>query len=192
MVAMTIVSWRHATADWETQPAAPAESKRAHLSEPSESSVDFPNGAGGQQIDLLSNAAGGGLDVVHLRFGVSEVRIHEHGDRRSIGPQLAQQLQLLWLELALERAYASDVAAGTIQIGDDAAPHRVGAADENDRYGRGCHLCRQRRRLAANRNDDRYLPMHEIGGERSQPVVLAFGGTIIGGEVSPLDQAGLV
>jgi hypothetical protein len=120
----------------------------AHLGEPCKSRIDIANGAGIQNIDLLSDAASGDLNVVHLHFGIGRVRVHENSDPRGVGPQLTQQPQPLRLKVENKRAYTRDVAARTIQAGDEAASDRVGAAEEDDWDARGRCLGRQQRYLA--------------------------------------------
>ena len=120
----------------------------AHLGEPRKRRINLANGAGIQNIDLLPYAAGGDLNVVHLHFGISRVRVHENSDRRGVRPQLAHQPQPLRLEVKNERAYTRDVAARAIQAGDEPAPDRVAASGKDDRYARGRRLRRQRRCLA--------------------------------------------
>jgi hypothetical protein len=84
--------------------------------------------AGIQDVDLLPDAAGGGLNVIQLDFGLRDIPgVHENSGRRGMGPQLTQQLQPLRLYLALKRAHTCDVAARMTQAGDEAAPNRVGA-----------------------------------------------------------------
>jgi hypothetical protein len=41
-----------------------------HLGQPLKCRIDVANGAGIQDFDLLPDAAGGGLDVIHLDFGM--------------------------------------------------------------------------------------------------------------------------
>src|SRR5262249_31881967 len=100
-------------------------------------------------MDLLPNAARGGLDFAHLPFGIWEVRIDQYGNCSSAGPQLTQQSKSLRLDFDKERAYASDVAARAMQAGDKADPDWVGAADEDDWYGCGRRFGRRRGCIAA-------------------------------------------
>jgi hypothetical protein len=61
------------------------------------------------------------------------------------------QNPVFWLELSisgLKRAHTGDVAARTMQAGDEAAPDGIGATHEDDRHGRGRRLGRQGRWLA--------------------------------------------
>src|SRR5262249_1920696 len=125
----------HALASTIEKDRIPRDQERigAHLGEPRKSGIDIANGAGIEDIDLLSDAASGGLNVIHLYFGIGRAWVHENSDRRGVGPQLPQQPQPLRLEVENKRAYARDVAAGAIEAGDETAPGRVGAAHVYDR-----------------------------------------------------------
>jgi hypothetical protein len=108
----------------------------------------------------------------------------------ALGSQLAQQLQPFWLELLEKGACTRDVAAGTMQAADEAAPDRVAAGHEDDWYSRGRRFGRKRRWIAADCNDDGNLPLHEISDQRAQSIVLAIGPTIIDDDVSITDESG--
>ena len=97
----------------------------AHLGEPRKRRINLANGAGIQNIDLLSDVAGGDLNVIHSYFGIGRVRVQENSDRRGVRPQLAHQPQPLRLEVENKQAYTRDVAARAIQAGDEPAPDRV-------------------------------------------------------------------
>jgi hypothetical protein len=102
-----------------------------HLGQCCKSRIDVANGARIQDADLLPDAAGGGLKVAHLGFGPMDIfGIYENSGRRSMGPQLTQQPQPLRLDLGKKRAHTRDVAARTMQAGDEAAPDRVAAYRE--------------------------------------------------------------
>src|SRR5262249_19694378 len=142
-----------------------------------------------EEFDLLPDTAGGGLNVIQPDCGSGIARVHEHSGRRRMGQQLTHQLQPLRLHLDLKRANPGDVAARTMQARDETAPNRVGASRENDWYGRGRRLGRDGRYLAADCNNDGYLPMHEIGGEPRQAIVLTLSPTIVEGDVLTIDKA---
>jgi hypothetical protein len=56
----------------------------------------------------------------------------------------------------------------------------------------GRRLGRQRRYLAAWCNNDRHLSTHEIGGERGQAIVLSVSPAIVQGDVSTLEESGII
>src|SRR5262245_48999558 len=162
----------------------------AHLDQLRKGRIDVANGAGIQDVDLLPGAAGGGLNVIQLNFGLKlKSGVHESSSRRGMGPQLTQQLQPLRLHLGDKRAGSRNVAARTMQAGHEASPNRVGASHEDDRYGRGRRLGRQGRYVATDCNDDGHMLTHEIGGEPRQSVVLTLSPTRVEGEVLTFDKA---
>ena len=76
-----------------------------------------------------------------------------------------------------------------MQAGNEATPERIGAACEDDRYGRGRRLGRQCRCLSAHCNNDGHLLTHEIGGEPCQLIVLTVSPAIVESDVLTLDEA---
>ncbi len=58
----------------------------------------------------------------------------------ALGASWRDQFQPLAAEHAVDKNDAGDVAAGPIEAGDEAVPHRVAAAGENDRNRRRCEL----------------------------------------------------
>src|SRR5215475_8342573 len=113
------------------------ESIGAPLGQCCKSRVDVANAASIQNIDVLPNALGGGLNVTYLAFGLRDIsRVHEDRDRRGMRPQVTEQPQPLRLHFGNIRGNTRDVATGTIQAGGEAGPYRIGARCEDDRYGR--------------------------------------------------------
>jgi hypothetical protein len=92
----------------------------------------------------------------------------------------------------MKQGCTRDIAARAMQARDEAAPHRVGGTDENDRYGRRRRLGCQRRWLRTDRNNDGHLPACEVGGKTRQAIIMALSPAIIEGDVSTLGEAGLI
>src|SRR5215472_13511198 len=105
-----------------------------------------------------------------------------------MGPQFTQQLQPFRLHLGHKPAHTRDVAARTMQAGDDAAPDRVGSPHEHDRNRRGRRLGRQGRWVATYCNNDGHALAHKIGGEPRQSIVLPLCPAIVDGDVLTLDN----
>src|SRR5262249_16735397 len=105
---------------------------------------------------------------------------------------LAQQPQPLRLKVENKRAHARDVAAGVIQVRDEAAFDWVVAEEDDNRYGCGRRLGCQGRYLTGECNDDGHLPTHQIGGKVGQAFVLTVGPTIIEGDVLTIDESGII
>src|SRR6266568_9250327 len=79
-----------------------------------------PLDTGIQDVDLLPDAAGGGLNVIQLDFGPRGVfGVHENSGRRGMGPQLTQQLQPLRLHPDKKRAHSG---AARMRISIASAP----------------------------------------------------------------------
>src|SRR6516164_1435395 len=164
----------------------------AQLSQSLERRLDVANSAGLEDDDLLPDGAGRDLKILHLRGRKGAIWIEENGDSPGITAQLSQQPQPLRLGFGEERTYSGDVAAWPMQARDQSAPDRVGAADENNRHGRGRRFRRQRRCFAADRDDDRHLPTHEIAREHREPVVVTLSGAVLDRDVAALDETGLI
>jgi hypothetical protein len=83
-----------------------------------------------------------------------------------------------------------EVAARTVEAGDEADLDRVGADPKNDRdclsrrLGGQCCWC-------GVRNDDGNLTANQIGGQGGQSIVAAFRPTVFDHHVPALDIAGL-
>jgi len=88
----------------------------AHLDQLRKGRIDVATGAGIQDVDLLPDAAGGGLNVIQLDFGPRDSSgAHEDSGGRGLGPQLAP---IIRLHVDKRGAHTRDVAAGTTQAGD--------------------------------------------------------------------------
>lgn len=151
--------------------------------------IDVANGTSIQDIDALSNALGGGLNLTYLEFGKKISRVHEEGGCCGMRPQFTEQPQPLRLHFGNKRADTREVGTGTTEAGDEAAFDRVGATREHDWYDRGRRLGRQGWWLATHCDNDGHLPTHEITGEPRQSIVLALSPTIVDGDVLTLDKA---
>src|ERR1043166_3280610 len=95
--------------------------------------------------ELLPDRLSCGLQVSSLRLGIGGVRVHEHGNCRRLGHELAQQLQSLRPQYA-EKDQARDVAPRPVEACNEAVPDRVAPGRKDDRHRRGCGPGRERRR----------------------------------------------
>jgi hypothetical protein len=82
-----------------------------------------------------------------------------------------------------------EVAARTVEAGDEADLDRVGADPKNDRDRLGRRLGGQCSWRGA-RNDDGRLTAHQIGGQGEQSIVAAFRPSVLDRHVAALDIAG--
>src|SRR5262245_23628931 len=71
---------------------------------------------------------------------------YEHGNALGSRPQLTQEPKLLRRKFHRHEADTSDVAAGPVEVGDEAIPNRVAPGHKDDRHRRGCGLGRKRAR----------------------------------------------
>ena len=100
-----------------------------------------------------------------------------------------QQPESFPTERNIEKAYTSDVAARSIQIGDKAGGYRVFPAAEDDRYSFcGGHDCCHR---AVVGNDDCNLAADQIGCQRRKPVRLIIAVAILDTDVAAFRVTGL-
>src|SRR5229473_913519 len=99
-----------------------------------ESGVNLAFGAGRQDKKLHSLRARSFLHDSNLVLGTTRTaRIHEQGDHRGLGYQLAQQLEALGDQLEEDVAEARKVAARPGETGDQAGADRVADAHEAKR-----------------------------------------------------------
>ena len=78
----------------------------------------------------------GGSDCVRGPHFI--VGVHQQGDHRGLGNQLAKQLEPLGKQLEREFAEPGNVAARPGETGDEARFDRVADAGKDDRDRRGC------------------------------------------------------
>ena len=102
---------------------------------------------------------------------------------------IVRQFQPLWSDLDIQLADARDVAARTVQAGNQAQFYWIAAGGEYDRDAAGCIFCRKiRRRVRCNQ---RHLPMNKIGHHFRQALVTSLGPVKFDRKILALDEAGL-
>jgi hypothetical protein len=79
--------------------------------------------------------------------------------------RLVQQLQPFRQYFIPQLGHASDVATGPIKAGDETKFDRVCGRFKNNRDGRSCRLCRERR-WCAGRDNHRDVTINQIGRHR--------------------------
>jgi hypothetical protein len=149
--------------------------------------LDITAAAHIESEQLLSDPAQGGLDVSQLRRSTGIARIRQHGNRRRLGHELAQQLQPLRSQHGVEEDHAGDVATRPVEAGDDAVPDRVAPARDDEWCARGCGFGREPRRGIAD--DHRRLPADQIRYQSRQPIGMIFRRAGFDGDVPALDEA---
>src|SRR5262249_41338666 len=89
--------------------------------------------AGFHGMNFQSERQRGLLRVSYISLGIRKSRVHKHPDCTGLGQQLMQQPKSLCSEFRLEKIHACDVAAWSIEVGNEAEPNRVAADREDDR-----------------------------------------------------------
>jgi hypothetical protein len=107
-----------------------------------------------------------------------------------VGYELAQQPQLFGVQLADEKVHPGDVAARSVETGDETGLDRVGTAAEDNRNSRGRRLCGKSCPGASSCRDHSDLTANEIDGQHGQPLVMALRPSVFNGRVLALDVAG--
>src|SRR2546429_7791127 len=124
------------------------ESPNSQLNDTRDRRVEVRVPAGIQNLQLQRKRTRGHLHVMDNCIGTRKSGVHEHADHAGIWNQLMQQLQALSLQRSAELADACDVAAWSVEAGNEAELDRVNATGEDDwkRRGRcpGCESCRRR------------------------------------------------
>src|SRR5262245_35158868 len=111
---------------------------------------------------------------------------YEHGNALGSRPQLTQEPKLLRRKFHRHEADTSDVAAGPVEVGDEAVPDRVAPGHKDDRHRRGCGLgCDRRRGIA---DDQGYLPAKKVRYQKRQPSLI-LGRAVLDRNVPALDEA---
>ena len=99
-------------------------------------------------------------------------RVHENTKHLGAWKQIAQQGNPLRHDLAGNKRDSGDVAAGTIQAGNEPERDGIAAHRKDDRNFRGRGFCRSHRRHATGRGDHRHAMASEVGCHVRQPFVL--------------------
>src|SRR5262249_28712394 len=121
--------------------------------------------------ELLPDRLRRGLHVSSLPLGI-RTWVHEHGNGCRLGHELTQQLQSLRLQHAGEKAYARDVAAGSVKPSNESSLDGIAACVEDDWNRRGCGLGRERRNGIPGDNGHRSA--NQFSRQSTQPIRLTL------------------
>ena len=140
--------------------------------------------------DLPANRLTGLLHLFHLEFGSRRTRMPQRGDGGRLGNQVVQQPQPLGDQIRTGKDHTCDVAAGMVEVSDDALSHRIATGNEHDwnRCGCGHH----RANCQNISDDDGWLPKNEIGRQPRQPIRLIVAPAVVDGNVLALDKSGVL
>src|SRR5215813_9008636 len=118
-------------------------------------------------------------------------RVDEKAHDGSARNQLAQQFQPFCPECVYEESHARDIAAGTIETGNEAEIDRIGTDREYDRNGCGCGFRGERSRRG-QRNDRGRGIGRQLGSHCRQSVEATIARAIFDRDIAPFDIAGVL
>src|SRR5262245_40757074 len=151
--------------------------------------VNVTAGGGFEDFDLLLNGRGRSLNVRDKGLSLGQVGIDQHANPHGSRLQLMQQPKALSPKSRRNEGDTGDVAAWSVEAGDEAKLNRVTAGCEDDRDRRSRRLGYNCRR-GVMRSDHRHLTAYQIGCEVGQPVVLVLRPAILDHDILALDVAG--
>src|SRR5262249_28289029 len=153
---------------------ADQERTSATLGEVYEGGIEIVVGICFENNELDADATRSFGNVPQLAFSSTIIGVHKHGDRRYFGSQFVQQSQPFRFKRERQPSDPRDVAAGSVQAGNQPNSHRVGGACKNNRNCRRRGLGSEcsRRAPAACCSDHCHLAANQITRERRQSVKL--------------------
>src|SRR5262245_3776792 len=141
-------------------------------------------------MEFEPKGPGSVLQMSRQNLDIATGRIDECTDNLCRWDDLVQQFQSLRLEFLPQRGHARDVAARSVQAGDQAELHRITPGREDDRDRRGCALCRDCSEHLTGRGNHCHLSTDQVRSQSRQPVVLLLCPAIFDRDVSAFDIAG--
>jgi ABC transporter substrate binding protein len=96
-----------------------------------------------------------------------------------------------WRRLII-RSPRRNIGAWPVEAGNETDRHGIEAGVKDNRNGPWLRAPRRCRGQRLRCNNDGYFPMHKIGGERGQSIVLSVSPPIVQGDVLTLDEAGII
>src|SRR5262245_3393398 len=161
------------------------------LKGPIECLLYFRFGAGIDNYDFDADAVTGVLEGFCIG-GVRILGIDQHGNGRRLGIQQPEQLDALRSQLAVDEGYPCDIAARTVEAGDQPVLDRVAAVGKHDWYACRRRLGGERGDHASGRKDCIDRTIDQFCCERGQSVVLIVRPAIVDQEILLLHITALV
>src|SRR5262245_50696479 len=140
-----------------------------------------------EQNEFLTDSLRRSLHIHSLPHGFSRGRARQHGNRCGLGQKLPKQLQPFRAQHACEKAYASNVATGSIQAGHQAVLDRIAAGREDDWHRPRCRLSGDSSKGVPDYHA--HWPAKEIAHQRLQPISLIVRIAFFDCDVLALDEA---
>ena len=128
------------------------------------------------------------LHISGLGFRSRVSRVDEEPDESGARDQHPQRFQPFCPECGDNKTHARDIAAGTVETGNETEFDRVGADHENDRNGCGCSSGGYRSRRG-ERNDHGHRVGHQISDQCWQSVEASIGRAIFYCDIAAFDIA---
>ena len=151
--------------------------------------IDVSYGARVQDMESQPQRAGRCLQISRLNIAPGKSRVDERGYSPRLGEQLVQQLQSLPTQFRVQRCHSGEVAARSVQAGNETDLNRIGASDEDNGNRGGCSPGCYRR--LAVRGNHGHPAANQIGRQRGQTIVVTFRPAIFDRHGLALDIPGL-
>src|SRR5215471_16648032 len=101
-----------------------------------------------------------------------------------------QDFESLWPHRRVQRRYPSDVSFGAAQTGHEPKGDRISTDFENDWYGRGRRLRRERGRITSSRDQKLRSSADEVGRQARHSVELGLRPAVLDRDVSTFEIPG--
>jgi hypothetical protein len=145
-----------------------------------------------ENMELKPKPLRGKLRPSRCGFGLHGIGgIDEQGNDSDGRHHFVKQIQQLRCQLHVQRGHAGNIAARSVEAGNEANFHRVLGGREDDRNRRGCPLGGERRRCA-KRGDHGDLTTHQIGCLLRQPIIVALRPAVFDRHILAFDVTGLL
>jgi hypothetical protein len=174
----------------EKSVGADHEAAGLQFEQPGEDRLEIALGAGTENLEVEPQRAGRRLEISRLDFGIGIGSVDERANGCRRRDHAVQQLQSLRLQLRAQCGHAREIAARSVQTGDEPESDRITADEEDDRNGRGRGFGRERPKDLIGRGDHGDLSTDQIGCQHRQPIVLLLRPAIFDRDIPALDIAG--
>src|SRR5262245_15441617 len=138
-------------------------------------------------MELQTQRAGGRLQISRLNIATRKSWVDKRSYLARGGEQLVQQLQSFPTQLRVQGGHPCEVAARSVEAGNETDLNRIGAGDEDNGNGARYSLRSYRRLAVRSNNGD--LPASQIGCQCWQTIVVTFGPAVFDRHVPTLDIA---
>src|SRR5262245_25565280 len=138
-------------------------------------------------MELQTQRAGGRLQISRLNIATRKSWVDKRSYLARCGEQLVQPLQSFPTQLRVQGGHPCEVAARSVEAGNETDLNRIGAGDEDNGNGARYSLRSYRRLAVRGNNGD--LPASQIGCQCWQTIVVTFGPAVFDRHVPTIDIA---